>query len=169
MSHLRASGRLKAMYARRNTERTAINMVSLMDIFTILIFFLLVNSSEVDVLPSSKAISLPESVAEKKPKETLVVIVNDKNIVLQGRELADVGEVLKSTESTIPALSKELAYQLKRQLATHDPSKPFKGRITIMGDQKIPYSLLKKIMLTCTKAKYSSISLAVVRKAKGQE
>jgi len=36
--------------------------------------------------------------------------------------------------------------------------------VTIMGDKEIPYSLLKKVMATCTSADYGKISLAVMQK-----
>ena len=41
-----------------------LNLVSLMDIFTILVFFLLVNSAAVEVLPTPQAMTLPNSSAE---------------------------------------------------------------------------------------------------------
>lgn len=169
MSHLRQSSRLKALYTRRNRANAAINLTSLMDIFTILVFFLLVNTSEVEVLPSAKSVNLPHSSAEQKPKETLVIVVNDKEITLQGRVVASVSaEMGVDNDTTIAGLKTELEYQLQRQLAAHDAANPFKGEITIMGDKKIPYHLLKKIMLTCTGAKYTNISLAVIQKEKKQ-
>ena len=59
----------------RGRKMPGFNIISLMDIFTILVFFLLVNSSDVEVLPSAKSIQLPESIAAEKPRETLVVMV----------------------------------------------------------------------------------------------
>ena len=124
MSHLRQSTRMKALYARRNKERTSINLVSMMDIFTILVFFLLVNSTEVEVLPNSKSLNLPESVAEQKPKQTIVIVVNDQDIVVQGRPIAKVMPELNSENEVVQALKNELDLQLKQQLAAHDPSLP---------------------------------------------
>lgn len=162
---MKMSRRAKRMdrHHKRN-KSSSINLVSLMDIFTILVFFLLVNSSEVEVLPSTKEIKLPESIAEKKPKETLVIVVNDSDISIRGKKLVSVSQVLNSSEPVIENLRRELMRQAEREKARLPKNKKFKGQITIMGDKEIPYSLLKKIMLTCTKSRYTNISLAVVKK-----
>src|SRR4030042_6101721 len=88
----RAFGRER--HHKRSRAGAGLNLVSMMDIFTILVFFLLVQSSDVDVLPSAKAVRLPESVAEKSPKPTVVVTVNDQDILVQGRKIASVPEVM---------------------------------------------------------------------------
>ena len=155
-----ASRRALRMQRRHERSRFAgLNMVSLMDIFTILVFFLLVNSSDGEVLPVTKAVRLPESIAEKSPKQTLVVTVNDEDILVQGRKVAAVGDVLDKGGELIEPLKTELEYQSRRERASGA-----RGEITIMGDKEIPYRLLKKIMLTCVRAKYENISLAVLRK-----
>jgi biopolymer transport protein ExbD len=135
-------------------------MVSLMDIFTILVFFLLVNSSDGEVLPTAKSVRLPESVAEKSPKPTLVVTVNDQDILVQGRKVASVGDALKTGSELIQPLQEELDYQSRRARGKGEKARD----ITIMGDKEIPYRLLKRIMLTCVRAKYENISLAVLRR-----
>ncbi|NOY62127.1 MAG: biopolymer transporter ExbD [Gammaproteobacteria bacterium] len=154
---------------KRNT-RSSINLVSLMDIFTILVFFLLVNSSNVNVLPSTKELKLPKASAEQLPKETLVIVVNQTDILLQGRHIASIDEVMTTAGLTIIPLKKELEYQASRSLlgpaAVGPDGLPEQRDITIMGDKKIPYALLKKIMVTCSRANYGNISLAVAKKVK---
>ena len=138
-----------------------------MDIFTILVFFLLVNSSDVEVLQSNKSIKLPESVAEKKPDTTLVVMLNQSDIVVSGRSLVSVADVLKRDDNDIKELTDELTYQASRRPLTELERR--KGRaVTIMGDESIPYALLKRIMTTCAAADYRDISLAVTRVAPGE-
>ncbi len=150
-----------ARHHRRLQGQSKLNLVSLMDIFTILVFFLLVNSSDVEVLQSNKDITLPASVAEKKPETNLVVMVSQNDILVGGRKVADVGKVMKSEERDIAPLKKELEYLAKRK-PYRTLEEQEKGRdITIMGDQSIPYALLKKIMTTCAKSEYRNISLAV--------
>lgn len=150
---------------RRNKAAPKLNLTSLMDIFTILVFFLMVNSSDVQVLESKKAIKLPESVAEKKPQDTLVVMVGDRDLLVQGRKLAEISDVLALEDDIIPALDKELKYQASRKPITDEAMKK-KGRdITIMGDKQVPYKLLKKIMSTCAQAEFRNISLAVSKVA----
>ena len=148
---------------KRSRSAVSLSLVSLMDIFTILVFFLLVHSADVEDLPPAKAVRLPESVAEKSPKQTVVVTVSGEDILVQGRKVAAVAEVLADTGDLIEPLKAELDIQTSRRfIKVTDASK---GReITILGDKEIPYRLLKKIMVTCVRANYSNISLAVVRK-----
>lgn len=145
----------------RTNQASKLNLVSLMDIFTILVFFLLVNSSDVEVLQNNKAIKLPESVAEKKPETTVVVMVSAQNILVDGRPVATVANAMATKEDELPELKQELGYLASRKPFT-TPEEQEKGRdITIMGDASIPYTLLKKIMTTCAQSEYRNISLAV--------
>lgn len=141
----------------------SLNLVSLMDIFTILVFFLLVSSSESESIPSKKVLVLPDSIAKQKPKETLTIIVNEKNLVIQGRRVGTVDDILMSESDTIETLKNELDHHAGRAAGATGLNE-FIGEITIMGDRNIPYKLLKKIMITCTQANYTNISLAVMQK-----
>jgi len=155
----------RAERGSRNRSMVDLNLVSLIDIFTILIFFLLANASEVEVLPSAKAVRLPESTAEKSPKETVVVVVSNEDILVQGRKVATVAEAMKTEGDLIEPLKTELDYHAGRQLIRKE--KEPKGKaITIMGDKEIPYRLLRKIMVTCARANYSELSFAVIQKGK---
>ena len=149
----------------RNKLLVDLNLVSLIDIFTILIFFLLANASEVELLPSTKAVKLPESTAEKSPKETVVVLVSKQEIVVQGRKVSSVSEAMNAGGDFIEPLKAELDYHAGRQLIRKDKETSNKA-ITIMGDKEIPYRLLRKIMVTCTRANYTDISFAVIQKGK---
>ncbi len=152
----------------RKKRFTGLNLVALMDIFTILVFFLLVNSSDVEVLPTTKGLKLPESVAKKKPEETLVIMVNDENILVRGKKVASVASVIDSPSLVIEPLKSELDYHWQRSFNKGKASKQSTAarEITIMGDKEIPFKLLKKVMVTCTRANYTKISLAVLKKAR---
>ena len=162
---MKMSRRAKRMeqHHKRSRSLAELNMISLMDIFTILVFFLLVNSSDVETLPSVKSVKLPESVAEKSPKQTVVIVVNDQDILVQGRKVASVTEVFNSDGELIAALKTELDYQKSRDTSAKKAGTTG-HEITIMGDKEIPYRLLKRIMVTCVRANYDNISLAVIKK-----
>ncbi len=164
---MKMSRRAKRMerHHKRTKGKVGINLVSLMDIFTILVFFLLVNSSDVDVLPNTKSIQLPESIAEQKPKETLFIIVSEESLLVQGRPVVDVPAALASQENIIEELKTELEYQASRSVLPADEEA--RREVTILGDKEIPYRLLKKIMITCNSVNYANISLAVTRKKTG--
>ena len=152
-----------ARHHKRTKKQPGLNLVSLMDIFTILVFFLLVNSSEVEVLQSNKDIKLPESIAEQKPENTLMIVVDDENILVGGRAVAKVNAVMNSKETEIKPLLDELSYLAARKPYRNE-EEAAKGRdVTIMGDKEIPYVLLKKIMTTSAKADYRNIALAVTQ------
>ncbi len=147
---------------RRKLQKTGssagkLNLVSLMDIFTILVFFLMINSSDVEVLQTSADLKLPDSTSKQRPDQQTTITVTDEAIVVMGRKVADVAALVGSGDVAIEGLSEELRYQAQRKGAAPEDGR----KITIMGDKEIPYWLLKKIMLTCTTEDYARISLAV--------
>jgi biopolymer transport protein TolR len=161
------SARAKRMekHHKRNKGAGALNLVSLMDIFTILVFFLLVNSSDVETLPNTKDIQLPESIAEDKAKESVVIMIGEEDILVQGEAVAKVANVLATTGNDIPALREALKSQNDRVLRRAAQDDIAGREVTIMGDKDIPYRLLKKVMATCTESDYGQISLAVLQKS----
>lgn len=167
---MKMSARAKRMdrHHRRNKSLPGINLVSLMDIFTILVFFLLVNSSNTQQPSKNKAIELPESVAEQLPKETLVVMVTEQDIIVNGRGVGKVSDILKQDTETIASLAQELRFQARKSQVAPNADGVIEREVTIMGDKEIPYKLLRRIMMTCSNSEYSRISLAVMRKTEDQ-
>ena len=159
MKDSRRTQRMIALNRHRKDKGASLNMVSLMDIFTILVFFLLVTSSDSQTLPSTKSIQLPSSTTEKQPKKTLVVIVNEENIKINGKQIISINAATNNGKTIIPELALELIKYAKKE-----PKKKKRYNVTVMGDKEIPYKLLKKIMITCAGTKFANISLAVVRK-----
>ena len=163
MKYADRAARMQRHHARHK-RGVALNLVSLMDIFTILVFFLLVNSSDVEVLPNAKDVSLPESIAEAKARETVVVLVTNDQLLVQGQVVANIADVMSSSSLVIPGLKAALENQAGRALRTGDAAREETREVTIMGDKEIPYRLLKKVMATCTDANYGQLSLAVLQK-----
>jgi biopolymer transport protein TolR len=161
------SARAKRMekHHKRHRGAGALNLVSLMDIFTILVFFLLVNSSDVQTLPNAKDLQLPESIAEDKAKETVVIMIGEVDIIVQGTPIAKVADVLAIQGNDIPELREALKSQNDRVLRRAAQENIAGREVTIMGDKDIPYRLLKKVMATCTESDYGQISLAVLQKS----
>ncbi|VAW61599.1 hypothetical protein MNBD_GAMMA10-679 [hydrothermal vent metagenome] len=164
---MKESSRAKRMqrhHARRADKSASLNMVSLMDIFTILVFFLLVSAANSDILPTPKNIKLPVSTADKLPKENVVIIIGNNDILIQGKKIASIDRTLKSRQNVIMPLLSELQKHLKAK-GREGAKKMMKKGVTIMGDKDVPYILLKKIMITSAAANFADISLAVNRKA----
>ena len=156
---MRNTRRLKRM-SRNRVKLQKMPLTSLMDVFTILVFFLLVNATSTQVLPSPKNIVLPEAAAEKLPSRNLVIAVDERVIRLQGKAIITVKDALAGDKNSI----KPLFDALRLASSTVKDITDRRG-VTIMGDREIPYLLLKKIMLTCAGAQYNNISFAVNQKA----
>lgn len=153
-----------AKHHRRLNQGPKLNLVSLMDIFTILVFFLLVNSSDVEVLQTDKSIKLPASISDQIPENNLVVMVTATDVVVGGRSVGSLASLSVGKQDKFAPLEAELKY-LAQKAGPLTKEQQVTGRpVTIMADQKVPYHILKKIMATCAMAEYRDISLAVTQK-----
>jgi biopolymer transport protein ExbD len=155
MSELRHRERRKAQ--RQRARPAALNLVSLMDIFTLLVFFLMVNASDVETLPPTPGIRLPDSSAEQRPEEQLVISVSRQSIAVEGESVALIADLDAQPDGVIDALQTAL----RARVPTADPVPEEGLQVTIVGDHELPYWLLKRIMLTCQTAEFPRISLAV--------
>ena len=147
---------------RRNRNQTMVdmNLVSLIDVFTILIFFLLSNVGGVETLASPRAVKLPESMSHEAPKETLLITVTGTEILVAGRVVSSVVDAIAVDGDLIQPLKAELDVQASREVIRKENEADSK-RITIMGDKDIPYRLLRKVMFTAARAGFSDVSFAV--------
>lgn len=148
---------------KRGKKVSKLNLVSLMDIFTILVFFLLVNSSNVEVLQTDETIELPESVSELKPEETIIILVNKTDIIVGKKKVASVANALLDTDGTIEGLKTELEARAARKPYKNDEAAKRGRDISIMADKDTPYTLLKRVMKTSAESEYRNISLAVTQ------
>lgn len=154
----------RAERKERNKTGLDMNLVSLIDIFTILIFFLMSSAAGVEILSPAKSVALPQSSADKSPRETLVITVSGPDILVEGRRVATVNDALTSDGDLIAGLKEELELQAKRVVIRAENQAQGKA-ITIMGDKDIPYSLLRKVMVTAARADFNEVSFAVTPKA----
>lgn len=139
-------------------------LVPFIDMLTILVVFLLVHTSDVDILPNTKNITIPESVSDKKPQPTVVVMVTKDDVLVDGRSVATIASIIAATDPVIQPLKEALRTQADTVLADAAKQEIKEREVTIMGDRSTPYSVLRKIMATCTDAEYGKVSLAVVER-----
>ena len=144
----------------RHGNALDMNLVSLIDVFTILIFFLLSSSGGVETLMSPKSVSLPLSEAQTAARETVVIIISATDIVVDGRKVAAVADVIDAKEDLIAPLKVELDLLASREIIRQDEASQAR-RLTILGDKDIPYRLLRKIMATSASANFGDVSFAV--------
>ena len=155
----------RAEHRARNKTGLDMNLVSLIDIFTILIFFLMSSAAGVEILNTSKAVKLPESHADKMPRETVVIVVAGQDILVDGRKVATVDEALATAGDEIAPLRAELALHAGKQVVRAENKAQSKS-VTIMGDKDIPYRLLRKVMVTAARADFADVAFAVTKKVK---
>ena len=152
--------------ARNRKKMSGLNLTSLMDVFTILVFFLLFNSASGEVLEAPREIKLPDSVVELKPRETIVIMVSPEMVLVQGKLVASTPAVLNSKREIIPEITEQLKYIERNLIGINDKSILEGKEVTLLADKSIPFRVLKKIMTTCTGAGYGKISLAVTQEAR---
>jgi biopolymer transport protein TolR len=153
----------RAEHKARNNNAVDMNLVALIDVFTILIFFLLSSATGVETLVSPKAVNLPTAFAEKEPRQTVLLVVAGDDILVEGRRIATVTDVVAQKDDVIPALKAELDLLGTRQ-AVRVENRADQQAVTIMADKQMPYSLLRKIMFTCARANFADVAFAVRRK-----
>lgn len=164
---MKTSRRIKRMerMARNQRSMPKLNLTSLMDVFTILVFFLLVNSATTEVLQQPRQITLPDSVVEAKPRETVVIFVGREEVLVQGVPVARVADIEAADSPEIGPISVRLAELSENVIGLSTQAVAESREVTVLADKSVPFSVVKKIMATCTGQGYTRVSLAVVQKA----
>lgn len=161
---MRNSRRIKRM-SRNRSKPKSMNLTSLMDIFTILVFFLLVNSGSVEIMDAPKNMTLPESRIEAKPRETVVIFVSNDEVLVQGESVALISDIVGGEREALNSIRARLA-QLKGNIIGPNTLNTAESReVTILADKAVPFAVIKTIMSTCTSEGYENVSLAVTQKA----
>ena len=162
---MRNSRRMKRMGRSRKRRSKALNLTALMDVFTILVFFLLFHSYGGDVMEAPKQIELPTSVVESKPRETVMIMVSPEMVLVQGETVMATSELLGDSMGAIPEITERLTYLERNIIGISTKTVAESKEVTILADKSIPFEALKRIMSTCTVSGYGRISLAVIQKA----
>ena len=161
---MRNTRRIKRM-SRNRVKITKMNLTSLMDVFTILVFFLLVNSGSVEVMEAPKTVTLPESMVETKPRDTVVIYVSKDEVLVQGKTVAMVADIIDDASATVDPITARLAELRETVLGPNTMAVAASQEVTILADKSVPFAVIKKIMSTCTGEGYENVSLAVIQKA----
>lgn len=161
------SNRAKRMLQHqiRNKADAELNLIPMIDILSVMVSFLLVYATEVEVVQNSKGIDIPQSISEQRPRQTVVVMLTKDDLFVQGERVASINDIRTSTDPIIAPLRAALKrptlvgeVMTEKQIAERE--------ITVMADKMIPYEVLKKVMGTCTDADYGRLSFALLQKEK---
>jgi biopolymer transport protein TolR len=139
-------------------------LIPFIDMMTILVVFLLAHTADVDILPNVKNISIPQSLSDRKPSAAVVVMITREAVFVDGQLVGSLNDIIANQGPFFAPLKNALMAQNDRSLGGSDRTDIAKREVTIMGDKSTPYSVLKKIMLTCSEAEYGKVSFAVVER-----
>ncbi len=151
---------------RRNRRHGASHfaLVPFIDMMTILVVFLLAHTADVDILPNTKSIAIPQSLSDRKPSAAVVVMVTTDSLFVDGKLVGTIAQLVANPGPVFAPLKAALMAQSDLILSNAQQTDIAKREVTIMGDKNTPYSVLKKIMLTCSDADYGKVSFAVVER-----
>jgi biopolymer transport protein ExbD len=164
------SNRAKRMatHQLRHRADAQLNLIPMIDILSVLVSFLLVYSTEVEVVQNSKGIEIPQSISEQLPHETVVVMLTRDELFVQGERISTIAELRASQDPVIAPLS--AALKRPTLIGRKMNSKANAEReVTVMADKTLPYEVIKKVLSTCTDADYGRVSFALMQKDKPVE
>lgn len=162
---MKTTRRLKRMTRAQRNKMGALNLTALMDVFTILVLYLLVNQSAVEIIDPPRDITLPESVAEAGPRQTVMMMVSEDYILVQGEPVMTIADLLEDESGIAEPVEEALSRLKERVIGLTTEAVSQSDEVTILAHRTIPFKVLKKLMVTSTSAGYTKISLAVTQKA----
>jgi biopolymer transport protein ExbD len=159
---MKNSRRIKRM-SRSRRKLATLSLTSMMDVFTILVFFLLVNSGQTELLQTPKDLTLPRSVVESKPRETVVIMISQDQVLVQGQPTVLIADILATEERDIEPIAAQLAALQDRVIGVRTGAAARSNEVTILADKGVPFDVIRRVMSTCTAQGYTRISLAVTQ------
>ena len=165
MSMPKRARRMELHQLRRSRD-VELNLIPLIDIMSVMVAFLLVYSADVEVIQNSKGVQIPQSIAEEKPKQSVVVMITKDQLFVQGELVASIEEIRTARTPQVDALSAVLARPMLEDVAVTEGLAS--REITVIADKSLPYEVVKRVMTTCTREGYGRISLAVLEKESTQ-
>lgn len=164
------SNRAKRMVTHQLRHRAdaQLNLIPMIDILSVLVSFLLVYSTEVEVVQNSKGIEIPQSISEQLPHETVVVMLTRDDLFVQGERISSIADIRASQDAIIAPLSVALKRPtlIGRKMNNRANAE---REVTVMADKTLPYEIIKKVLSTCTDAEYGKVSFALIQKDKPVE
>jgi len=142
-------------------------LTSLVDMFTIIVIFLLMNfSANGEVLYMSKDIKLPDAYHGAQLDRAPVISVSPEAVTFDGHQVTATDELTKGDVLNVPALEDALRDERRRYETIHarDPEHPFRGLVNVQADRKIPFKVIKRIMFACNQSGFGNINFAALAK-----
>ncbi len=164
----------KKMHAHKKSTYANLQLTPMIDMFTILVIYLLQNfSADGDILFMTKDIQLPSITSKLRLERAPVVAVSSDSISLDGTRVLDVADATRDDTWNVPAL--EEALREKRRVIEQSNlilrgagGEAFKGIINVQADHLMQFKVVKKVMFACNQAGFSNINLAGLQTGKAE-
>ena len=148
----------------RKPKSTGMMLTSLMDIFTVLVLYLIANQGTGVSIDPPRNVKIPESVVETSVRRSIVMAVSGTEVMIQGVPISTVADVLSSTKDYIEPIREEMLRMKNIAAEQGDRGISESTEITIVADRGVPFKVLKRLMSTSSSAGFDKISLAVNQK-----
>jgi len=157
---------------KHNTKvaEVKLNLTSMMDMFTIILVFLLKTfSTEGQLISPSDFLKLPNSRVEQPPEVGLDLVVSKQIILVNHEKVAALDDIISNNPAVMengiikPLRDRLRFYSSQAKKMEVDYGVKFSGKVMIQGDKELQYSELVKVMRTCGVSDYPNMRLVVYR------
>ena len=164
---------MRKRLSKKRMEATELNITALLDMFTMLLIFLLINYSSVSYqVKTSGFLDFPKSYSDKKPIDVLNIVVDKYNIIVDGAVVVKHNKGVLSPEfiddngfRIIPLYDALLRYSERtKYIASVNKQVQSEGKVILQMDRDIPFSLLRQIMYTAGQAEYADFKFIAIKK-----
>jgi biopolymer transport protein ExbD len=167
----------KAMARKKRRDREAegeikeLNITAMMDLMTIILVFLIKSFSASSItVTASEDVRPPASSARATPKDTIAITVTQKSVMVGDKRKVDLVNGAARAEDLQGSLVLPLDAALKKEveklkkIADRNPSAPFSGEVSIIGDKRISYDLLSKVLYTAGQNELDKFRFIILQK-----
>ncbi|MEW6682393.1 MAG: biopolymer transporter ExbD [Nitrospirota bacterium] len=154
---------------RRHLEPPRLNLTAMVDVFTVLLVFLLKSySAEGTLTAAAQNLELPASTSSLTPQPTITITISEDTLFVDDERVGALVELTAGDAPYIPELGQALKARVDkaRLIAGSNPSHSFQGRVTILGDKNTPFATLERVMYTASLSEFGDIALAVYQKGR---
>ncbi len=161
-----------ARKVRKKVGVAPLQITSMMDMFTIILCFLLKSySSEGSLLTNADNLVLPNSISKKKPQEVnLQVAVSPDMVLVDNKPVVPTEDIKRisqeNNDQSAPKLEETLRkyYAQEEEMVRLGALNKVEGKVVVQVDKNIPFDVLYKIMYTCGKVGYNTMNFAVMER-----
>lgn len=167
---MRSEGRISGASRRRLPDQFPILLTSMVDMFTLILVFLLISySAGGQLMYMVRDVLMPESTSQDQLELTVEVAVARDKVYVDGVMVMDsLKEWYSEKNLLMPALYEHLKLRAEKlkKMEGKVPLFHFAGKATVQADRELPFYVLKKVLYTVDRADFPNMSLAVFQKSK---